>query len=112
MTRRIRLGLLLAASAAVLHPSRAAAQASPTVHRLPATPATVAFGHYDPAKPPVLRIRSGDIVQVETMLTNNPQGLERAGLPSSEVQQSLRDIYAQVTDRGPGGHILTGPVYI
>jgi acetamidase/formamidase len=79
---------------------------------LPASPATVSFGHYDPAKRPVLRIRSGDIVQIETMLTNSPQGLERAGIAPGEVQQSLRDIYAQVTDRGPGGHILTGPIYI
>jgi len=28
------------------------------------------------------------------------------------VEQSLRDIYDQVKDKGPGGHILTGPIYI
>jgi acetamidase/formamidase len=28
------------------------------------------------------------------------------------VQQALRDIHDQVKDRGPGGHILTGPVYV
>jgi acetamidase/formamidase len=28
------------------------------------------------------------------------------------VQQSLRDIVTQVTDKGPGGHILTGPIYV
>jgi len=28
------------------------------------------------------------------------------------VEQSLRDITAQVTDKGPGGHILSGPIYI
>jgi acetamidase/formamidase len=28
------------------------------------------------------------------------------------VQQSLRDIYSQVTNKGPGGHILNGPVYV
>jgi acetamidase/formamidase len=27
------------------------------------------------------------------------------------VQQSLRDIYNKVTNKGPGGHILNGPVY-
>jgi acetamidase/formamidase len=31
---------------------------------------------------------------------------------SSEIQQSLRDVVSQVTDRGPGGHILTGPVFV
>ena len=110
--------VFLAAALAVPTAGRAAARQnvassqSPTVHRLPAGPATVAWGHYDPASKPVLRIRSGDIVEVETMLTNSPQGLERAGLPPEKVQQSLRDIYEQVTDRGPGGHILTGPIYI
>jgi len=36
------------------------------------------------------------------------------GLPADQVQQSLRDIYEQVPreERGPGGHILTGPVYV
>ena len=28
------------------------------------------------------------------------------------MQQSLRDIVTQVTDKGPGGHILTGPIYV
>ena len=60
----------------------------------------------------MLRIESGDIVEVETMITNRPQRLEAAGVPAEEVQQSLRDIVDQVEDRGPGGHILTGPIYI
>ena len=46
------------------------------------------------------------------MITNRPQRLETAGVPAEEVQQSLRDIVDQVEDRGPGGHILTGPIYI
>src|SRR6185369_9991902 len=41
-------------------------------------------------------------------------GLERAGLPPDQVQASLRAVYDGVpaADRGPGGHILTGPIYI
>jgi acetamidase/formamidase len=93
---------------AVMSPAAAAQQ----VHRLPASPATVAFGHYAATTPPVLRIASGDIIDVSTMLTNNPTRLVRAGLDSARVEQELRDIYARVTDRGPGGHILTGPVYV
>jgi len=34
------------------------------------------------------------------------------GLPVAEVQPELAAIYEQVTDRGPGGHILTGPIYV
>jgi acetamidase/formamidase len=46
------------------------------------------------------------------MLTNSPNGLVRMGLDSAKVQPELRAIYDSVTDRGPGGHILTGPIYI
>lgn len=85
---------------------------SPRTHKLPATPATVAYGHYWSQTAPVLRIASGDIIDVETLITNRPEGLERAGVKPEEIQQSLRDIVAKVTDRGPGGHILTGPVFV
>lgn len=82
------------------------------LHRLPATPQTVAYGYYSAVATPVLRIASGDTLEVETLITNRPDRLEAAGVAPADVQQSLRDIVAQVTDRGPGGHILTGPVYV
>jgi len=84
------------------------------VHQLPATPATVAYGYYWSLAKPVLTVNSGDIVEVETMLTNNPVGLERMGVKPEDVPQNLRDIVAQVTGdaRGPGGHILTGPIFV
>jgi acetamidase/formamidase len=59
----------------------------------------------------VLHIHSGDTVEFETLITNSPAGLEKAGVPPEQVQQSLRDIYQNVTNKGPGGHILNGPVY-
>jgi acetamidase/formamidase len=34
------------------------------------------------------------------------------GLPAGEVQPELAVSYDQVTDRGPGGHILTGPIHV
>jgi acetamidase/formamidase len=82
------------------------------LHRLPATPQTVAWGYYSAAAMPVLRIASGDTIEVETLITNRPDRLEAAGVAPADVQQSLRDIVAQDSDRGPGGHILTGPVYV
>src|SRR5947207_10998467 len=86
----------------------------PRVHRLEATPATVAYGYYWSDAKPVLRIASGDIIDVDTLLTNSPMGLQRAGVPDQKIQQSLKTIVAEVTGdrRGPGGHILTGPVYV
>ncbi len=105
----VRAAALLAAFAPL---SALAAQSTPHRHHLPATPATVAWGYYSAVAKPVLRVQSGDTVDVETLLTNSPRGLERAGLEPGAVQQSLRDVYDQVTDRGPGGHILTGPIYV
>ncbi len=82
------------------------------IHQLPVSPQTVAWGHYHAETTPVLRIASGDMVDVETMITSRPDRLEGAGVAAEDVQQLLRDIVEQVTDRGPGGHILTGPIYV
>src|SRR5882757_6397278 len=86
----------------------------PKTHRLEATPATVAYGYYWSDAPPVLRIDSGDIIDVDTLLTNTPAGLAKAGVPDDKIQASLKAIVNEVTGdrRGPGGHILTGPVYV
>jgi acetamidase/formamidase len=86
--------------------------AKPKTHRLEATPETVAYGYYWSDAKPVLRIASGDIIDVDTLLTNTPRGLERAGVKPEDVQQTLRTVVDTVTDKGPGGHILTGPVYV
>ena len=86
----------------------------PKVHRLEATPSTVAYGYYWAEAKPALKIASGDIIDVDTLLTNSPTGLSRAGVPDNKIQESLKSIVAEVTGekRGPGGHILTGPVYV
>jgi len=85
---------------------------APKTHRLEASPSTVAYGHYWAETKPVLTINSGDIIDVDTMLTSTPDRLEKSGVPAAEIQSSLRAIVDQVKDRGPGGHILTGPVYV
>jgi acetamidase/formamidase len=72
----------------------------------------VVWGYYDAASKPVLRIKSGDTVEVQTLLAVSPKGLESALLPAAEVEQALRDVVNEVKDKGPGGHILTGPIYI
>jgi acetamidase/formamidase len=86
----------------------------PKTHRLEASPSTVAYGYYWADAPPVLRIDSGDIIDVDTLLTNTPTGLAKAGVPDDKIQESLKAIVTDVAGdrRGPGGHILTGPVYV
>ena len=108
----IRTAALVSGSCALLIAS-AGAQA-PATHRLEATPSTVAYGYYWSEARPVLRIASGDIIDVDTLLTSTPNALQQAGVPPEKIQESLRSIVAEVTGdrRGPGGHILTGPVYV
>jgi acetamidase/formamidase len=100
--------LLLACLAAI-----AFGQASSgRTHRLLATPQNVVIGYFDAHARPVLSVASGDILDVDTLITSTPDALERMGLPASEVQQSLRNIFAAKLERGPAGHILTGPIFV
>src|SRR5258708_16404830 len=80
--------------------------------QLKATPATVAWGYYWSQAKTVLRIKSGDTVEIQTMLTNSPERLAAAGVADDKIESALKAIYAEVKDKGPGGHILTGPIYI
>jgi acetamidase/formamidase len=101
------LGILIFVS--TLAGQQANAQAT---HTLKPTPKTVAWGYYDAKAAPVLHVKSGDTVEIQTLITSTPERLEKAGVPPEQVEQSLRDITDQVRDKGPGGHILTGPIYI
>src|SRR5439155_22383095 len=98
----------------VVTAAASAAAQTPRTHRLEATPDTVAYGYYWSEAKPALRIASGDIVDVDTLLTNNPTGLARMGVPEDKIQSSLKAVVTEVTGdrKGPGGHILTGPVFV
>jgi acetamidase/formamidase len=117
LARRLGFPRVLAVAVATVAVSvtgatTAAGQAKGRTHKLEASPTTVAYGYYSAAATPVLRVASGDIVEVTTMLTNTPERLERAGVAPNDVEPELREIVTKVTDKGPGGHILTGPIFI
>jgi len=117
-TGRIVLGLII--SAGVASPGawgqqpRSKTSAKPTVIKLEPTPKTVVWGYYDSAAPPVLRVKSGDTVQVRTLLTSSPTRLAAAGVKPEDIEPQLRDVYDHEKEiiHGPRGHILTGPIYI
>ena len=97
----------------VLLATLAAAQAAD--YQLKSGPATVVWGHYWSGDKPVLRIKSGDTVEVLTMSTSNPASRARAGVKDEDIQPEWKAIYANQPpreERGPGGHVLTGPIYI
>ena len=109
----IRNWIVLASGIFLIVPSLYSQQPSaPSTYTLKATPKTVAWGYYDAKAAPVLRVKSGDTVEIQTLITSSPKRLEDAGVPPDQVEQSLRDIEKEVTDKGPGGHILTGPIFI
>src|SRR4029079_16057932 len=81
-------------------------------HTLVPTPKTVTWGYFDARTPPVLRVNSGDTVDIEALIAAAPRQLEAAGVPREKIQQALIDIDREVTDRGEIPHILTGPIYV
>jgi acetamidase/formamidase len=72
---------------------------------------TVAWGYYWSEAKPVLQVHSGDYLTVRTLITSSPDRLEAAGVPPDQVEKELRDVQS-VKERGPGGHVLTGPIYV
>jgi len=87
-------------------------QPPPATRHLAPSPKTVTWGYFDPSTPPVLRVRSGDIVEVETLPGGGRAALEAAGLSRDRMQPALLQVEAEVKDRGEVPHILTGPIWI
>jgi acetamidase/formamidase len=78
------------------------------IHDLRATPATCFWGFFDAALPPVLRVRSGDLVRIETLT-------HQAGdAPDLMMDAGVRAVYDAIpmAARGPGVHVMTGPIYV
>jgi acetamidase/formamidase len=83
-------------------------------------PETIHWGYLDAALAPVLRIRPGDVVTIDTL---SHQGLINGtdpatffgsyGVPRGAVLKDAIDVYAaKQPEPGYGVHVLTGPVYV
>jgi acetamidase/formamidase len=80
---------------------------------LPASPSTVVWGYYSAKAKPVITVHSGDTVRIQTLSTcGSTERLVSEGVAPSDIPSYNADIYREVKDKGPGGHILTGPVEI
>ena len=87
---------------------------------LRSTPENVVWGWIPANYPPVVRVRSGQTVKIDTV-SNQGMNTGRdpvpyfgaAGIPPEEVLQDAKDIFCAVRrEEGAGSHILTGPVYV
>ena len=112
-------------SAVFLGLSTAAAAQPVPVNRTPdatlrSTPETVIWGYFAADIPPVLRIKSGQTVKIDTVSHGGVNtGVDpvtffgRAGIAPDQVLKDAVDIYQKVTrPKGASAHILTGPIYI
>jgi acetamidase/formamidase len=109
--REHSMKVLLAATAPFLLAGLASGQAAPIT--LPASPSTVVWGYYWSKAKPVLTVHSGDTVRIQTLSTcGSDERLQEEGVAASDIPSYNAPIYRDVKDKGPGGHILTGPVDI
>jgi acetamidase/formamidase len=80
-----------------------------------ATPATVEWGHYAANVKPAITVHSGETVKIQTLSTCGPTDrLVARGIKPEDIPAYNDDVYKGYPDKdkGPGGHILTGPVAV
>jgi acetamidase/formamidase len=76
------------------------------LHILKATPQNCFWGFFDKTLPPVLTVESGDIIYIEALT-------HHAGdAPDLLMDTGVKAVYDNVKDRGPGVHIMTGPIAV
>ncbi|MBS7545869.1 acetamidase/formamidase family protein [Ancylobacter oerskovii] len=79
-------------------------------HYLPAQPGTVNWGQWDAKLKPALTIRSGDRVVIDT-LSGEPEDMPDFAATGFTPVPGQAEVFA-ATFRGPGPHMLTGPIFV
>ena len=77
-------------------------------HRLAATPDSCFWGYIDRAEPAILTVDPGDLIEIEAIT-------HHAGdAPDLLMDDGIRAIWDAIPEatRGPGVHILTGPIHV
>jgi acetamidase/formamidase len=84
-------------------------------HTVFVTSTTVEWGHYAANAKPAITVKSGDTVKIQTLSTCWPNDrLIARGIKPEDIPAYNDEVYKNYPekDKGPGGHILTGPVAI
>ena len=80
-------------------------------HTVHVTPSTVQWGFFAADRKPVLTVKPGETVTIDT-ICGIPEMLEEMGAKTDDPIREMKEMYAKVKERGPGPHFLTGPVAI
>ena len=80
----------------------AAASVQAAEYKLLVSPETTAWGYYWAEAKPVLTIKSGDIVEVQTDEDTDPARLEELGVPPNQITQVMRDMFTKVPEKSKG----------
>jgi len=105
----MRTSIVGLAVLAVLLASAATLNATPAPqatrhYYLPATPANVQWGWYDPNEKPKLVVNSGDTVSIETI--SHSLGQIKPGADMAEIVKLRKE------NDGGGPHSITGPIFV
>jgi acetamidase/formamidase len=88
------------------------------------TPANLVLGSFPIDRQPIVRVPSGAVVEIDTLSQRGTTQQEdpvtflgALGVKPDEILQDVRDLWAARAavpqgERGGGGHILTGPIYV
>jgi acetamidase/formamidase len=91
-------------------------------HHVLSRPENLSWGWYPIDKKPILTVRSGETVRVDTLThagatqEEDPVAyLTGLGVPREEILQDVLDFWSSREGRprdGRGGHVITGPIYV
>ncbi|HEX2825482.1 MAG TPA: acetamidase/formamidase family protein [Burkholderiales bacterium] len=89
---------------------------------LASTPSTVVWGYIPPGRNPVLTIKSGQTVKIDTLSHQGmAQGVDpvtffgAGGIQPAQVLKDAMDVYYKVgplRTKGGSAHVLTGPIHV
>ena len=77
------------------------------MQRVYPSPHTVHWGYFDASLKPVAEVTPGEVFRLRSV-----SGAPDDRVPGAWIPPELPGIHAEVRDRGPGGHLLTGPIYV
>jgi len=88
---------------------------SDEIYKVESSPENVEWGVFDPSKDPVLEVSPGATVEIETVTPpreNHLDFLRSEGIDEEDVLEDELRVAEEVPYRGPGPHVVTGPVTI